>query len=154
MVRALPYATFVIDYAHNRASLTSALETLRLYDPARLICLFGSVGGRTKGRRAELGSVAAQLADLAILTSDNPDFEDPDSVLDDIASQFKFGGCPYVRIPDREEAIRYAVSIAREGDVFLLAGKGHEDYQLILGEKLPFSERRLPEQAASALTTS
>ena len=154
MVRALPYATFVIDYAHNRASLTSALETLRLYDPARLICLFGSVGGRTKGRRAELGSVAAQLADLAILTSDNPDFEDPDSVLDDIASQFRFGGCPYVRIPDREEAIRYAVSIAREGDVFLLAGKGHEDYQLILGEKLPFSERRLLEEAASALTTS
>ena len=151
MVRALPYATFIVDYAHNRASLTSALETLRLYEPSRLICLFGSVGGRTKGRRVELGSVAADLADLCILTSDNPDFEDPDAILDDIASQFRFGGCPFVRIPDREEALRYAVSIAREGDVFLLAGKGHEDYQLILGEKRPFSERDILLDAAASL---
>ena len=152
MVRALPYATFIIDYAHNRASLTSALETLRLYKPSRLICLFGSVGGRTQGRRVELGSVAAKLADFCILTSDNPDFEDPDAILDDIASQFRFGGCPFVRIPDREEALRYAVSIAKEGDVFLLAGKGHEDYQLIRGEKRPFSEREILMDAA-ALTT-
>ena len=152
MVRALPYATFIIDYAHNRASLTSALETLRLYKPSRLICLFGSVGGRTQGRRVELGSVAAKLADFCILTSDNPDFEDPDAILDDIASQFRFGGCPFVRIPDREEALRYAVSIAKEGDVFLLAGKGHEDYQLIRGEKHPFSEREILMDAA-ALTT-
>lgn len=151
IVRALPYATFIIDYAHNRASLTSALETLRLYKPNRLICLFGSVGGRTKGRRVELGSVASRLADFCILTSDNPDSEDPDAILDDIASQFQFGGCPFVRIPDREEAIRYAVSIAKEGDVFLFAGKGHEDYQLILGEKRPFSERDILMDAAAAL---
>ena len=152
MVRALPYATFIIDYAHNRASMTSALETLRLYNPTRLICLFGSVGGRTQGRRVELGAVASQLADLCILTSDNPDFEDPNAILDDIASQFRFGGCPYVRIPDREEALRYAVSIAREGDVFLLAGKGHETYQLILGEKRPFSERKILMDAAASLS--
>lgn len=152
MVRALPYATFIIDYAHNRVSLTSALETLRLYNPNRLICLFGSVGGRTQGRRVELGSVAAALADLAILTSDNPDFEDPEAILDDIASQFRFGGCPFVRIADRAEAIRYAVSIAKEGDVFLLAGKGHEDYQLILGEKRPFCERDILLDAAARLT--
>lgn len=151
LVRALPYATFIIDYAHNRASLTSALETLRLYNPSRLICLFGSVGGRTQGRRVELGSVAASLADFCILTSDNPDAEDPDAILDDIASQFRFGGCPFVRIPDRAEAIRYAVSIAREGDVFLLAGKGHEDYQLVFGEKQPFSERDILMDAAAAL---
>ena len=148
MVRALPYATFIIDYAHNRVSLTSALETLRMYKPSRLICLFGSVGGRTQGRRVELGAVAASLADLAILTSDNPDFEDPEAILDDIASQFRFGGCPYVRIPDRAEAIRYAVSIAKEGDIFLFAGKGHEDYQLILGEKRPFCERDILLDAA------
>lgn len=153
MVRALPYATFIIDYAHNRASLTSALETIRSYNPSRLICLFGSVGGRTQCRRAELGSVASQLADFCILTSDNPDFEDPDAILDDIASQFRFGGCDFVRIPDRAEAIRYAVSMAKEGDVFLLAGKGHEDYQLILGEKRPFCERDLLLEAAAALSS-
>lgn len=151
LVRALPYATFILDYAHNRASLSSALETLRLYQPSRLICLFGSVGGRTEGRRVELGSVAASMADFCILTSDNPDFEDPDAILDDISSQFRFGGCPYVRIPDREEAIRYAVSIAQEGDVFLFAGKGHEDYQLILGEKIPFSERDILMDSAASL---
>ena len=151
MVRALPYATFIIDYAHNRVSLTSALETLRLYNPSRLICLFGSVGGRTQGRRVELGSVAASLADFCILTSDNPDREDPEAILDDIASQFRFGGCPYVRISDRAEAIRYAASIAQEGDIFLFAGKGHEDYQLIFGEKRPFSERDILLEAVREL---
>ena len=151
LVQALPYATFIIDYAHNRVSLTSALETLRLYEPKRLICLFGSVGGRTQGRRAELGSVGAALADLCILTSDNPDAEDPEKIIDDIASQFTTGSCPYIRIPDRAEALRYAISIAREGDVFLLAGKGHETYQLIFGQKLPFSERAILTEAAECL---
>ena len=83
-VQALPYSTFIIDYAHNEVSLTSALETLRSYNPKRLICLFGSVGGRTKGRRAELGRTAAALADFSIITSDNPDFENPDDILRDI----------------------------------------------------------------------
>lgn len=151
MVPALPYATFLIDYAHNRLSLTSALETLRLYEPSRLICLFGSVGGRTKGRRVELGSVAAELADFSILTSDNPDSEDPEIIINDIASQFRLANRPFISIPDRAEAIRYAVSIAREGDIFLLAGKGHEDYQLIFGEKRPFSEREILMEAARAL---
>ncbi len=146
-VPALPNVTFIIDYAHNRVSLMSALETLRLYDPHRLICLFGSVGGRTKGRRVEMGAVAAELADLCILTSDNPDSEDPEQIISDIASQFRFG-CPYVRIPDRAEAIRYAVSIAEEGDIFLFAGKGHEDYQLVFGKKIPFSERGILLEAA------
>lgn len=141
LVRALPYATFIIDYAHNRVSLTSALETLRAYQPGRLICLFGSVGGRTFARRAELGSVAAELADFSILTSDNPDDEDPQNILREIATQFRGNTNRYVIIPDRAEAIRYAVSIAKEGDVFLFAGKGHERYQLICGEKRPFCER-------------
>ncbi len=141
LVRALPYATFIIDYAHNRVSLTSALTTLREYEPKRLICLFGSVGGRTKARRAELGSVAAALADLSILTSDNPDDEEPLDILRDIATQYRDVPDKFVMIPDRTEAIRYAVSIAEAGDVFLFAGKGHERYQLINGEKRPFCER-------------
>ena len=141
-VQALPYATFIIDYAHNEVSLTSALETLRAYNPNRIICLFGSVGGRTKGRRAELGSVAARMADFSILTADNPDYENPDDVIKDIETQFA-GQNNYVKIPDRKKAIEHAVSIAQEGDIFLFAGKGHENYQLVNGEKLPFSEKEI-----------
>ena len=152
-VPALENAVFIIDYAHNEVSLTSALETLREYDPKRLICLFGSVGGRTKGRRAELGRTAARLADFSILTADNPDFEAPESVIKDIETQFT---CKdnYVKISDRKKAIEYAVSMAREGDVFLFAGKGHENYQLINGIKMPFSEREILLEACNALAKS
>ena len=134
-------ATFVIDYAHNGASLESVLEVLRAYEPKRLICLFGSVGGRTKTRRAELAAAASKYCDLCILTSDNPDLEDPDQIIDEIASHMD--GCPYERIADRREAIERAVEIAREGDIVLFAGKGHERYQLIKGEMVPFCERQI-----------
>ena len=153
LVNAMPNITFVIDYAHNAVSLTSALETLRQYEPKRLVCLFGSVGGRTFGRRAELGHVAASMADFAILTSDNPDGEDPMQILGEIAAEFGENSCPYVTIPDRAEAIRYAVSIARAGDVFLLAGKGHERYQLIHGEKQPFCEKEILLEACRELSS-
>ena len=136
-------ALFIIDYAHNGASLSAALGTIRAYDPKRLVCLFGSVGGRTFGRRKELGEVAAALADFCILTSDNPDFEDPDNVINDIAKCFSEGTCPYVRIPDRREAIRFAVANAKAGDVILLAGKGHETYQIINGVREYFSESEI-----------
>ncbi len=150
-VQALPYATFIIDYAHNEVSLTSALETLRAYNPERIICLFGSVGGRTKGRRAELGSVAARLADFSILTADNPDYENPEDVINDIATQF-VGQDNYIKIPDRQKAIEYAVSMARAGDIFLFAGKGHENYQLVNGEKLPFSEKEILLEACKSVS--
>ena len=146
-------ALFVIDYAHNGASLEAALKAIRAYKPKRLICLFGSVGGRTYGRRQELGEVAAELADLCILTADNPDFEPAESVISDIAKCFKKdGSCPYVSIPDRREAIRFAVANAKEGDVVLLAGKGHENYQLICGKKVPFSEKAIIEEALLELS--
>lgn len=151
IVQALPFATFIIDYAHNRASLEAVLTTLRSYHPRRLICLFGSVGGRTFGRRAELGEVASQLADLCILTADNPDSEDPNAICAEIASYFGESACPYVIIPDRAEAIQYTVSIAEEGDVILLAGKGHETYQLIMGEKIPFSEKEILKKASEGM---
>lgn len=139
-VFALPYATFIIDYAHNGASLSAALKTLRTYSPNKLICVFGSVGGRTFGRRAELGKVAAALADFSILTSDNPDFEDPNDIIKEIEIQFEDKNS-YVKIPDRKKAVEFAVSVARPGDIVLLAGKGHENYQLINGKKLYFSEK-------------
>lgn len=141
VVDALPYATFIIDYAHNGMSLRSVLTTLRAYEPKRLICVFGSVGGRTKLRRAELGRVASELCDFCIITSDNPDNESPEQIIDDIAAAFRDDGCPYVKIPSRREAVLYAVRNARKGDIILFAGKGHENYQLICGKREYFCER-------------
>lgn len=132
-------ACFVIDYAHNGVSLASVLKALRAYSPNRLICLFGSVGGRTQIRRVQMGRVAAELADLSILTSDNPDFENPERIIDDIAFCYT-DPSSYVRIADRAAAIRYAYETAREGDIVLLAGKGHERYQTVCGIKKYFSE--------------
>lgn len=138
IVDALADATVIIDYAHNGLSLESVLKTIKEYDPQRLVVLFGSVGERTQLRRRELAEVAREYADLAIVTSDNPGHEDPDKIIDEICGYL--GNTPYVRFADRVEAVGYAVTNAQPGDVILLAGKGHEDYQLIGSEKVPFSE--------------
>ena len=139
-------ATVVIDYAHNGVSLKAALTALRNYSPTRLICLFGSVGGRTRMRRAELGLVASRDADFCILTSDNPDSESPWSIIGEIASYFTAGTCPYVAIPDRRKAIEYVLENSKQGDIILLAGKGHETYQLICGVRESFSEAEIVAQ--------
>lgn len=144
----LPYATVVVDYAHNGVSLENILQTLKNYDHERLICLFGSVGGRTEIRRKELGDVAARECDMAILTADNPDFEDPMNVINDIAQSFENSSCEVIKIADREEAIKYAVRNAKEGDMIVFAGKGHEKYQLINGEKVPFDEISIAKEEA------
>ena len=154
IVPALPYATIVIDYAHNGASMRSVLETLRMYSPRKIITLFGSVGGRTVMRRAELGKVASQLSDYCILTSDNPDSEDPRYIIYDIAKAFDPNGCRYYAIPDREKAIVHAMSILEPGDILLLAGKGHENYQLINGRRIPFCERQIVLDTAKAMQKS
>lgn len=142
IVEGIPGRTFIIDYAHNGLSLSHALTALRAYAPRRLICLFGSVGGRTKERRPELALAASTLADYCIVTSDNPDFEEPSAIIREILSHMH-KGCPRLAIPDREAAIREAVRLSEEGDIVLLAGKGHETYQLIEGQKVPFSERAI-----------
>ena len=144
IVPGLPGRTFVIDYAHNGVSLAASLSVLREYAPTRLIAVFGSVGGRTKGRRAELAHAASTLADLAIVTSDNPDFEPPEDIIRDILAAWD-GSAPYIAIPDRAEAVREAVALSEPGDIVLFAGKGHETYQLICGERVPFSEREIIE---------
>lgn len=136
-------ATVVIDYAHNGVSLKAALTALRVYNPNRLICLFGSVGGRTKMRRAELGLVASRDADFCVLTSDNPDNEAPSAIIGEIASYFTAGTCPYVAIPDRKKAIEYALENSEKGDIILLAGKGHESYQIVCGVRESFSETEI-----------
>lgn len=150
VVEGLPGRTFIVDYSHNGLSLTSALKTLRTYHPHRLICVFGSVGGRTQVRRRELAEAASAWADYSILTSDNPDCEDPMAILRDIDACMSMDA-QYTLIPDRAEAIRAAVSMAEEGDIVLFAGKGHEDYQLIQGKKVPFVERELIRQACREL---
>ena len=139
-------ATVVIDYAHNGVSLKAALNALRIYEPTRLICLFGAIGGRTKMRRAELGLVASRDADFCILTSDNPDNESPNVIIGEIAAYFTAGTCPYIAIADREKAIEYALTHSQAGDIILLAGKGHESYQIIKGVRERFSESEIVEE--------
>ncbi len=148
LVRTELEAVFIIDYAHNGFSITSALSTLRAYGPKRLWCVSGSVGGRTVGRRAEIGESISRLCDIAVLTADNPDFEDPLDVCRDIRAAF-VRDIPCESFADREDAIAYVVKNARAGDIVLFAGKGHEHYQFIRGAKIPFSERRLIEKYAA-----
>lgn len=150
IVDALDGVTFLLDYAHNGLSLTSALRVLREYAPARLICVIGSIGGRAQNRREELARAASELADYVVLTSDNPDYEDPEDILRDMTRYFD-PRHPHEVVVDREEAVRRAVRMAKEGDIVLFAGKGHETYQLIRGEKIPFSEREIILEEAAAL---
>ena len=144
---ALPGVTFVIDYAHNGVSLISVLDTLRNYDPLRLICLFGSVGGRTRERRRDLAEAAAYRCDLCVLTADNPASEPVMDIIREIDSHFPADGCPRIHEPDRETAIRMLVEQAQAGDIILLAGKGHETYQLIGTRRVPFSEKEILREA-------
>ena len=135
--------TLMIDYAHNAMSLESLLTTLKEYNPKRLVCLFGCGGNRSKLRRYEMGEVSGRLADLTIITSDNPRDEEPQAIIDDIKVGIAKTDGKYVEIPDRKEAIAYAIHHGQPGDVIVLAGKGHEDYQEIRGVKHPMDERDL-----------
>lgn len=133
----------MIDYAHNAMSLESLLLTLKEYHPKRLVCVFGCGGNRSKLRRYEMGEVSGRLADLTVITSDNPRFEEPQAIIDDIKTGIGRTDGKYVEIADRKEAIRYAIANGRPGDVIVLAGKGHEDYQEIGGVKYHMDEREL-----------
>ena len=135
--------TLMIDYAHNAMALESLLSTLKEYQPNRLISLFGCGGNRSKLRRFEMGEVSGRLADLTIITSDNPRFEKPQDIIDDIKIGISKTDGKYIEICDRKEAIRYAITHGEPGDIIVLAGKGHEDYQEIEGVKYPMDERDL-----------
>lgn len=143
MVKVSDDFTLMIDYAHNAMSLKSLLETLREYHPSRLVCLFGCGGNRSKLRRYEMGEVSGRLADLTVITSDNPRNEEPQAIIDDIKKGIAKTDGEYVEIADRKEAVRYVIAHGRPGDVIVLAGKGHEDYQEIRGVKYPMDERVL-----------
>lgn len=138
--------TLMIDYAHNAMALENLLVTLKEYEPKRLICLFGCGGNRAKSRRYEMGEVSAKLADFTVVTSDNPRYEQPIEIINDILTGVKKVGGNYVAIPDRKEAIAYCIQHAQKGDVIVLAGKGHEDYQEIKGKKYHMDERELVQE--------
>ena len=108
-----------------------------------LVCLFGCCGNRARSRRFEMGEVSGRLADLTIITSDNPRFEKPLDIIADIRTGIEKTDGKYIEIPDRKEAIAWAIHHGQKGDVIVLAGKGHEDYQEIEGKKYPMDERVL-----------
>ena len=135
--------TLMIDYAHNAMALESLLGTLKEYEPNRLVSVFGCGGNRSKIRRYEMGEVSGRLADFTIITSDNPRFEEPAEIMNDIETGMKKTDGEYIKIEDRKEAIRYAILNGQPGDIIVLAGKGHEDYQEIKGIKYPMDERVL-----------
>jgi UDP-N-acetylmuramoyl-L-alanyl-D-glutamate--2,6-diaminopimelate ligase len=133
------------DYAHTPDALERALTTLRPLTPGRLIVVFGCGGDRDRGKRPLMGAIAVGLADLAIVTSDNPRGEDPEAILDDIERDMS--GLAHRRMVDRLEAIHSALEGARKGDTVLLAGKGHESYQIIGTSRVEFDEREIVRKA-------
>ena len=147
MVKVSDEFTLMIDYAHNAMALESLLHTLRDYDPGRIVSVFGCGGNRSKTRRYEMGEVSGRLADFTIITSDNPRFEEPQEIIDDIIIGMKKTDGKYIDICDRGEAIKYAIRHGRPGDVIVVAGKGHETYQEIKGVKYDMDDRVLIQDA-------
>ena len=136
----------LVDYAHTPDALERALEAVRAFKPARVICVFGCGGDRDKGKRPLMGSVAVRLADRVILTSDNPRSEDPESILRDIEAGVR-GATNVSTIVDRAKAIAAAIDACAPGDALLIAGKGHETYQIIGPKTLPFDDREAAREA-------
>ncbi len=145
-IESVPVAgnfTLLIDYAHNALSMENILTTLREYRPNRLITLFGAGGDRPKVRRYEMGEVSGKLSDLSVVTADNSRNENVVDIISDIEVGLKKTRGKFIVIPDRREAIKYCLSIAKDNDIIVLAGKGHEDYQEINGRKIHFDEREI-----------
>ena len=135
--------TILIDYAVTPDAIDNILTTVREFAPARLVFLFGCGGDRDRGKRPKMGRIAGQKADFVIVTSDNPRTEDPEAIIADILPGLKETRTPYVVRPDRREAIAYAIENHCPGDVIILCGKGHEDYQIIGKTKVHMDEREI-----------
>lgn len=151
MIKVSDDFTLMIDYAHNAMALESLLLTLRDYHPERIVTVFGCGGNRSKTRRYEMGEVAGRLSDFTIITSDNPRFEEPQAIIDDIIIGMEKTDGSYITICDRKEAIKYAIEHGQPGDVIILAGKGHETYQEIKGVKYDMDERVLIQEVLEEL---
>ena len=141
----------MIDYAHNAMALENLLSTLKEYNPGRIVTLFGCGGNRSKLRRFEMGEIAGKMSDFTIVTSDNPRNEEPLDIMKDIETGILKTSGKYIMIEDRKEAVRYALAHGTKGDIIVLAGKGHEDYQEIKGKRYHMTDRELVEEAAKEL---
>jgi len=144
--------TVLIDFAHTPAALESVLEALRPLTQGRLIVVFGAGGDRDRIKRGPMAAAVARSADVIVLTSDNPRTEDPEQILDDLVKGLE--GKVHERIVGRDDAIRLAFSTAREGDTLVLAGKGHETYQVIGDKQRPFDERAIVQDCLADLGVS
>ena len=131
----------LIDYAHNGVSTESILSTIREYNPGRIVTIFGCGGNRSRDRRYEMGEMAGKYSDYCIITEDNNRYEEFDDIAKDILVGINKTKCEYTIIPDRRDAIKYAIVNGKPGDIIMLIGKGHEDYKEIKGVKYPFDER-------------
>ena len=151
MVKVSDEFAMLIDYAHNAMSLESLLHTLRDYNPGRIVTVFGCGGNRSKTRRYEMGEVSGKLSDFTIITSDNPRFEEPQDIINDIITGMQKTDGKYIDICDRKEAIRYAIEHGQAGDIIVLAGKGHETYQEIRGVKYDMDDRVLIQEVLEEL---
>ena len=136
--------TVICDYAHTPDAIENILQSVKQYTEGRLICLFGCGGNRDAKKRPLMAKAAAKYADRLIITSDNPRDEIPESIIDDILAGLKDSRIPFDVVVDRTEAIYHSLKIARKGDIIVLAGKGHEDYQVLPGnEHIHFDEREI-----------
>jgi len=161
IVPAKPGVTVVVDYAHKPDALAGVLESLRALGPVRLICVFGCGGDRDRGKRPMMGEIAGRLSDVPILTSDNPRSEDPLKIIAEVEAGLEQGGLRklgeseagiqpgYLVEPDRRAAIAAALKVAKSGDIIVIAGKGHEDYQLVGDRKLKFDDRAVVKEILS-----
>lgn len=143
--------SILIDYAHEAMSLESLLTTIKEYNPKRIVTLFGCGGNRSKLRRYEMGEISGKFSDLTIITEDNSRFESVLDIIEDIKIGMHKTDGKYVAIPNRKDAIKYAIENAIEGDIILLCGKGHEDYQEINGERIHMDEREIIEEIIEEL---
>ena len=143
----------VVDYAHSDDALLNVLRTARDVTKGRIITVFGCGGDRDRSKRAPMGEAAGSLSDVVILTSDNPRTEDPNQILADAEEGIRKTGKPYEKIADRREAIHHAIAQARADDLVLIAGKGHEDYQIIGREVFHFDDREVAREALSAFVS-
>lgn len=140
----------VVDYAHSDDALLNVLRTARDVTKGRIITVFGCGGDRDHSKRAPMGEAAASLSDVVILTSDNPRTEDPEQILSDVEAGIRSSAKPYEKIADRRSAIERAIAEARTGDLVLIAGKGHEDYQIIGRETFHFDDKEVAREALDA----
>jgi UDP-N-acetylmuramoyl-L-alanyl-D-glutamate--2,6-diaminopimelate ligase len=144
----------VVDYAHTDDALLNVLRTAREVTQGRIITVFGCGGDRDRSKRAPMGEAAASLSDIVILTSDNPRTEDPERIFADVEAGMRETTKPYEKIADRRQAITRAIAEARTGDLVLIAGKGHEDYQIMGREVFHFDDKEVAREALAAKSSS